>query len=453
MENSEFSKSNDRLLEECMFKDIMCIILCSFKDIDDYTDMACQFLEKTKECERLEIELSKQKERVGNELDNELSKRFVRLEEHSISIELSLQHNKEFLFENSWEKHNKSWKQQNDSLIAQCNYKTYKINDFKASLQDKTMANCELQQIIRNLKGNRLECNASGSGSNTRSNTMNNRIPLTSSSCVKNKEVEDHLRKSNKNYNECGLSTNHDLCVSKFLNNVNAHAKAQPIKKHISEKPNAKKPIDKLAPNDNPKKEKEWKPTGKIFTTVEYKWIPTGRNFTTIRARWIPTGKDGVDLTTMETIHVQFDELTAMASKQSSSGPVPQLLTFGLPYKAAAATSLTTIEQDAPSPTTPIMEETKTPITDNSVEEQQQNLDVEFDNDTFTNPFATPAMNHLHDLSIHQTCTPSINHILIQTNGLFLILWKMLPEIPQNLYQQDVNLQQMLYSVFPCLPE
>ncbi|GJW26199.1 hypothetical protein Tco_0040010 [Tanacetum coccineum] len=96
MENSEFSKLNDRLLEECMFKDIMCIILCSFKDIDDYTDMACQFLEKTKERERLKIELSKQNERVGNELDNELSKRFARLEEHSISLELALQHNKEF---------------------------------------------------------------------------------------------------------------------------------------------------------------------------------------------------------------------------------------------------------------------------------------------------------------------------------------------------------------------
>ncbi|GKC95462.1 hypothetical protein Tco_1160904 [Tanacetum coccineum] len=56
------------------------------------------------------------------------------------------------------------------------------------------------------------------------------------------------------------------------------------------------------------------------------------------------------------------------------------------------APSLTTIDLNAHSPTTtPIIDETRTPITSNDVEEQlQENPNAEFDNDTFTNPFAPP---------------------------------------------------------------
>ncbi|GJW79198.1 hypothetical protein Tco_0140880 [Tanacetum coccineum] len=145
----------------------------------------------------------------------------------------------------------------------------------------------------------------------------------------------------------------------------------------------------------------------------------------------------------METIHVQFDELTTMASEQFSSGPGSHLLTFGpissglianlvpstptkpstkkkldilfqpmfnvyfkptpsivsltisaatLSQDTGGATSSTIIDQDAPSPsTTPITYETLTPIPDNNVGEKiQENQDAEFDNDTFTNRFAPP---------------------------------------------------------------
>ncbi|GJX33258.1 retrovirus-related pol polyprotein from transposon TNT 1-94 [Tanacetum coccineum] len=44
----EFSKPNDRLLKECMSKDIICTILRSFDDIDDYSNMAFHYLENIK---------------------------------------------------------------------------------------------------------------------------------------------------------------------------------------------------------------------------------------------------------------------------------------------------------------------------------------------------------------------------------------------------------------------
>nr|GEY24253.1 hypothetical protein [Tanacetum cinerariifolium] len=52
----------------------------------------------------------------------------------------------------------------------------------------------------------------------------------------------------------------HDMCLLDFVKNVNSHAKS--AKKH--------------------KKQNIWKPTGHVFTEVEFKWKPTGRTFTIV---------------------------------------------------------------------------------------------------------------------------------------------------------------------------
>ncbi|GKE46230.1 hypothetical protein Tco_1477488, partial [Tanacetum coccineum] len=84
----------------------------------------------------------------------------------------------------------------------------------------------------------------------------------------------------------------------------------------------------------------------------------------------------------METIHVEFDEMTAIASKQFGSGPAPQLLTSGhislvppaaapIPADTTDIPSSTTIDQDAPSASTsPTTEETQALVIHQSVEEQ-----------------------------------------------------------------------------------
>nr|GEY18449.1 integrase, catalytic region, zinc finger, CCHC-type, peptidase aspartic, catalytic [Tanacetum cinerariifolium] len=95
----------------------------------------------------------------------------------------------------------------------------------------------------------------------------------------------------------------------------------------------------------------------------------------------------------IETIHVDFDELTAMASEQSSLGPAlhemtPATITPKViapidevvapePTKSTGSPSSTTVDQDAPSPsnsqTTP---ETQPPIIPNDVEEYNHDIEV-----------------------------------------------------------------------------
>ncbi|GJU15329.1 hypothetical protein Tco_1143295 [Tanacetum coccineum] len=47
----------------------------------------------------------------------------------------------------------KIWKDQNDSLIVELNCKMLKINDLKAQLQDKIIANAEMYERLNALKG------------------------------------------------------------------------------------------------------------------------------------------------------------------------------------------------------------------------------------------------------------------------------------------------------------
>nr|GFA23220.1 retrovirus-related Pol polyprotein from transposon TNT 1-94 [Tanacetum cinerariifolium] len=118
----------------------------------------------------------------------------------------------------------------------------------------------------------------------------------------------------------------------------------------------------------------------------------------TKKAFWIYNGHSK---RIIKTIHVHFDELTAMASEQSSSGPtlhemtpatitpeviapIAQVVAPG-PVESTGSPSLTTVDQDAPSPsnsqTTP---KTQSPIILNDVEDDNHDLDVaHMNNDLF----------------------------------------------------------------------
>ncbi|GJY80451.1 retrovirus-related pol polyprotein from transposon TNT 1-94 [Tanacetum coccineum] len=63
---------------------------------------------------------------------------------------------------------------------------------------------------------------------------------------------------------ECMFDAIHDLCVSGYLNGVNAHVKSKSVKSRSAKS----------------KKKKIWKPTGKVYTNVGYSWKPTGQIFT-----------------------------------------------------------------------------------------------------------------------------------------------------------------------------
>ncbi|GJT69413.1 retrovirus-related pol polyprotein from transposon TNT 1-94 [Tanacetum coccineum] len=133
------------------------------------------------------------------------------------------------------------------------------------------------------------------------------------------KEVEDHHRISsiskktkfvtayNDNSNsrtsnvnvvcaECGkcvFNSNHDACVSKYLNDVNARTKKPKVVPISASKPKRKTnksiatPHKKTVASDTTIQ----KPKSYFKELPSLKWKPTGRIFSNVRLRWIPTGK------------------------------------------------------------------------------------------------------------------------------------------------------------------
>ncbi|GJT74051.1 retrovirus-related pol polyprotein from transposon TNT 1-94 [Tanacetum coccineum] len=93
----------------------------------------------------------------------------------------------------------------------------------------------------------------------------------------------------------------------------------------------------------------------------------------------------------IETIHVDFDELTVMASEHSSSGPalhemtpvtikviahIPEVVAHEHAVSTGSPSS-TTVDQDAPSPSnSPITHEIQTPIISHDIEEDNHDIEV-----------------------------------------------------------------------------
>ncbi|GJT45341.1 retrovirus-related pol polyprotein from transposon TNT 1-94 [Tanacetum coccineum] len=150
-EKADFSNIYDLLLEECVSKDVTCSYLHSMSDLNAYTELQCLYLHKVKECECLAQKLSKQTESVNNEVHNKLLKSFAKLEKHSISLELSLQHCKEQMKNNTVCKENAS------NVFRKEREQYHEIQDLKAQMQDKNMVINELKKLILVTKGKSVE--------------------------------------------------------------------------------------------------------------------------------------------------------------------------------------------------------------------------------------------------------------------------------------------------------
>ncbi|GJU15804.1 retrovirus-related pol polyprotein from transposon TNT 1-94 [Tanacetum coccineum] len=106
---------------------------------------------KIKECECLAQKLSKQTESVNKEVHNNLLKSFAKLEKHSISLELSLQHCKEQM------KNNPVCKENASNVFRKEREQYHEIQDLKAQMQDKNMVINELKKLILVTKGKSVE--------------------------------------------------------------------------------------------------------------------------------------------------------------------------------------------------------------------------------------------------------------------------------------------------------
>ncbi|GJS52991.1 hypothetical protein Tco_0626353 [Tanacetum coccineum] len=150
-EKADFSNIYDLLLEECVSKDVTCSYLHSLSHLNANTELQCLYLHKVKECECLAKKLSKQTESVNNEVHNKLLKSFAKLEKHSISLELSLQHCKEQM------KNNPVCKENASNVFRKEREQYHEIQDLKAQMQDKNIAISELKKLIENCKGKSVE--------------------------------------------------------------------------------------------------------------------------------------------------------------------------------------------------------------------------------------------------------------------------------------------------------
>ncbi|GJR42728.1 integrase, catalytic region, zinc finger, CCHC-type containing protein [Tanacetum coccineum] len=150
-EKADFSNMYDLLIEECVSKDVTCLYLHSLSDLNAYAELQCLYLHKVKECECLAQKLSKQTESVNNEVHNKLLKSFAKLEKHSISLELSLQHCKEQM------KNNPVCKENASNVFRKEREQYHEIQDLKAQMQDKNMVINELKKLILVTKGKSVE--------------------------------------------------------------------------------------------------------------------------------------------------------------------------------------------------------------------------------------------------------------------------------------------------------
>ncbi|GKB21882.1 retrovirus-related pol polyprotein from transposon TNT 1-94, partial [Tanacetum coccineum] len=289
-----FSNMYDMLLQECVSKDVMCSYLQSSSDLDEITELQYLYLHKVRECDYLAQKLSEQTE-----------------------------------FERE---------------------QYFKIHDLKAQLQDKNIAISELKKLIEKCKGKSVNTKFDKPSVVRKLNAQ--RIPKPSvlgkptpfsdslerkyfpkkKSVSKTNESEglskpvtpqnlpktatqtsvtacnDSLNSRTLNVNavcatcgKCVFNLNHDACVSKFLNDVNARTKKPNVVPISTRKPKSqanksvatphKKTVASESTTTNSKSyyrmlykktSKAWKWWIAQQCPSAYKWVPKTKK------KWVP---------------------------------------------------------------------------------------------------------------------------------------------------------------------
>ncbi|GJQ95370.1 retrovirus-related pol polyprotein from transposon TNT 1-94 [Tanacetum coccineum] len=141
-QKTQFLNEIDRLSREYYYADHMNAILGVYTDIDEVSNLQCDYLETLEKCEHLEKELSKSRT---------MSKSFEALQKHAINLELDLQQCKEKI------KNDKSFKENQSNVFLKEREQYFEIQDLKAQLQDKGIAISELKKLIEKMKGKSVE--------------------------------------------------------------------------------------------------------------------------------------------------------------------------------------------------------------------------------------------------------------------------------------------------------
>ncbi|GJT77596.1 retrovirus-related pol polyprotein from transposon TNT 1-94, partial [Tanacetum coccineum] len=117
-------------------------ILGVYTDLDEVTNLECDYLKTLEKYEHLEKELSNSRT---------MSKIFEALQKHAINLELNLQQCKEKI------KNDKSFKENQSNVFLKEREQYLEIQDLKAQLQDKGIAISEMKKLIEKMKGKYVE--------------------------------------------------------------------------------------------------------------------------------------------------------------------------------------------------------------------------------------------------------------------------------------------------------
>ncbi|GJU63724.1 putative ribonuclease H-like domain-containing protein [Tanacetum coccineum] len=127
---------------EYYYADHMNAILDVYTQLDEATNLQCDYMEEVEKCQRLEKELSK---------SNITSKSFKALQTHAINLEITLQQCQEQI------KNDKAFKENQSNEFLKEREQYFEIQDLKAQIQDKGIAIVELKKLIEKLKGKSVE--------------------------------------------------------------------------------------------------------------------------------------------------------------------------------------------------------------------------------------------------------------------------------------------------------
>nr|GFB02677.1 hypothetical protein [Tanacetum cinerariifolium] len=141
-QKTQFLNEIDRFSREYYYVDHMNAILGVYTELDEVTNLQCDYLELLEKCQGLETELSKSKM---------MSKSFESVQKHAINLELELQQCKEKIKNDTFFKVDKS----KDFCKEREQY--FEIQDLKAQLQDKGIVISELKKLIEKLKGKSVD--------------------------------------------------------------------------------------------------------------------------------------------------------------------------------------------------------------------------------------------------------------------------------------------------------
>ncbi|GJZ68239.1 hypothetical protein Tco_0631479 [Tanacetum coccineum] len=143
------------------------------------------------------------------------------------------------------------------SLVNQLNQKSVEITDLNAQLQEKFFVITALNNDLRKFKGKYMVDNAAQVLNDTTIGPGMYKLDLVTLAPKDKNNKETHTY-----YLNFMFDVRHELCFLEFISDINASSKSKSIKKA--------------------KKKEEWKPTGKVFTTIGYNWRPTERTFTLV---------------------------------------------------------------------------------------------------------------------------------------------------------------------------